>query len=165
MSNPLTQDIKDFNTMYGLPCNSVPCIPFKGSQELGSVRQQLVARLVQFRAILAEELDEVEEIMNKIDAGDEPVEILTALADWLGDIQIYCASEMRKFGLDNDIVLSTIMLSNFSKLGLDGKPIYDERGKVQKGPGYWKPEPKLKRMIQAAWVAEAASTEDADDQS
>lgn len=34
-----------------------------------------------------------------------------------------------------------------SKLGVDGKPIHDERGKVQKGPGYWKPEPKLKEML------------------
>jgi predicted HAD superfamily Cof-like phosphohydrolase len=42
------------------------------------------------------------------------------------------------------------MASNMSKLGPDGKPIYDERGKVMKGPGYWKPEPMLLRYIQAA---------------
>lgn len=38
------------------------------------------------------------------------------------------------------------MQSNFSKLGADGKPIYDERGKVQKGQNYWKPEPKIKAL-------------------
>jgi predicted HAD superfamily Cof-like phosphohydrolase len=70
------------------------------------------------------------------------------LADLLGDIQVYCASEMRKFGLPQDDVLSIIMQSNFSKLGADGKPIYDERGKVQKGPGYWKPEPKISAMLE-----------------
>jgi predicted HAD superfamily Cof-like phosphohydrolase len=71
------------------------------------------------------------------------------LADLLGDIQVYCASEMAKFGLPLDEVLAIIMRSNFSKLGADGKPIYDERGKVQKGPNYWKwkPEPKIKELL------------------
>ena len=41
------------------------------------------------------------------------------------------------------------MASNMSKLGEDGKPIYDERGKVMKGPGYWQPEPMIERMIRA----------------
>jgi predicted HAD superfamily Cof-like phosphohydrolase len=45
--------------------------------------------------------------------------------------------------------LGIIMASNMSKLGPDGKPIYDERGKVLKGPNYWKPEPMIKRMILA----------------
>ena len=71
------------------------------------------------------------------------------LADLLGDIQVYCASEMAKFGLPLDQVLAIIMQSNFSKLGADGKPIYDERGKVMKGPDYWKPEPKLQAMLTA----------------
>jgi predicted HAD superfamily Cof-like phosphohydrolase len=71
------------------------------------------------------------------------------LADLLGDIQVYAASEMAKFGLPLDQVLAIIMQSNFSKLGADGKPIYDERGKVQKGPDYWKPEPKIKEMLAA----------------
>jgi hypothetical protein len=35
-----------------------------------------------------------------------------------------------------------------SKLGADGLPIYDERGKVLKGPGYWKPEPTISLMLQ-----------------
>jgi predicted HAD superfamily Cof-like phosphohydrolase len=77
------------------------------------------------------------------------VEILADLADWLGDIMVYCASEMRKYGLRSNDILGIIMASNFSKLGLDGKPIYDERGKVLKGPGYWKPEPMIRRLLEA----------------
>jgi hypothetical protein len=65
----------------------------------------------------------------------------------LGDIQVYCASEMRKFGIPQAETLRTIMESNFSKLGADGKPIYDDRGKVCKGPLYWKPEPALLQML------------------
>jgi hypothetical protein len=37
-----------------------------------------------------------------------------------------------------------------SKLGVDGQPIYDARGKVMKGPNYWKPEPMIRRAIDAA---------------
>ena len=50
-------------------------------------------------------------------------------------------------GFDYWAILNIIMESNFSKLGPDGKPIYDERGKVLKGPGYWKPEPAIRQYL------------------
>jgi hypothetical protein len=50
--------------------------------------------------------------------------------------------------------MNIIMASNFSKLGADGKPILAD-GKVQKGPFYWKPEPRLKQMLLSS-IAEAA---------
>ena len=40
--------------------------------------------------------------------------------------------------------------SNESKLGADGKPIYDANGKFLKGPNYWKPEPKIQALLEAA---------------
>lgn len=144
-----SEDIKRFNAMYKLPAAAYPTV-------------DLVApasdRLTAFKHILAEELDEVDEIIEmakSFETGgmDKPIEILTALADLLGDIQVYCASEMAKFGLPLDEVLAIIMQSNFSKLGADGLPIYDDRGKVQKGPNYWKPEPKLLEMLSARRVA------------
>jgi predicted HAD superfamily Cof-like phosphohydrolase len=73
--------------------------------------------------------------------------VLAQIADWLGDIQVYCASEMRKFGLDNDATLGIIMASNFSKLDEDGEPIYDSRGKVLKGTNFFPPEPELRELI------------------
>ena len=150
MKSKFAESIVKFNQMYGLAVNEVPTIPFTKSAELGSMKAQLLIRLRRFTDILNDELHEVEQIISKIDAGDPPPEVLTAIADWLGDIQIYCASEMAKFGLDNDLVLDTIMASNMSKLGADGKPVYDERGKVLKGPNYWRPEPMLHRYIEAA---------------
>jgi hypothetical protein len=39
------------------------------------------------------------------------------------------------------------MESNFSKLDRNGEPIYDARGKVMKGPDYWKPEPKITEIL------------------
>jgi hypothetical protein len=40
------------------------------------------------------------------------------------------------------------MDSNESKLGADGKPIYDANGKFLKGPNYWKPEPRIKALLE-----------------
>jgi len=135
------EDIQKFNAIYKLPVNSKPTT---------DVGVALVERLKAFKSILGEELDEIDDIIAAAQRGDEQLALLTSLADLLGDIQVYCASEMAKFGLPLDAVLSVIMQSNFSKLGLDGKPIYDERGKVMKGPGYWKPEPKISELLKAA---------------
>lgn len=154
--NVFDEEIKVFNAMYMLPVLDTPGIPFVGHAE-ATARQQFAERLADFKDILKEELDEVDEIIRKIEAGDPPEEVLTELADWLGDIQVYCASEMRKFGLDNSVVLGIIMASNRSKLGKDGKPIFDARGKVMKGPDYWRPEPMIRKYIVAA-VRQAART-------
>lgn len=135
-----------FNRMYGLPALSTPTI----SRELFPTGSHLLTRLAAFRDILLEEVDEVHQLMVNVNRGKSELEVLTELADWLGDMQVYCASEMIKFGLDNDKVLDIIMESNMSKLGEDGKPIKDGRGKVLKGPGYWKPEPMIANYIQDA---------------
>lgn len=136
-------DIKKFNGIYRLPVSQFPTLTAVGDP---------VARLKAFKDILAEELNEIDAVIAKAETAMaenryRDVDTLTDLADLLGDIQVYCASEMAKFGLPLDEVLAVIMNSNFSKLGADGEPIYDERGKVQKGPNYWKPEPAINAMI------------------
>ena len=147
-SSPLSlsfdEKIRDFNNMYGLPVNTVPTVLYGNPAHLAQ-------RLKDFKKILSDELNEVDAIIAEIEMGHAvPVSILTALADWLGDIEVYCASEMLKFGLDREMVLAIIMASNMSKLGEDGHPIYDSTGKVLKGPNYWKPEPMIARYIEAA---------------
>ena len=158
--NAFDEEIKLFNAMYLLPTLSSPGIPFVGDANQSS-RQKTMMRLRQFKDILLEELDEVEEIIRKVEVGEAQEEVLTDLADWLGDIQVYCASEMRKFGLDNSVILSIIMASNRSKLGRDGKPLYDERSKVMKGPDFFPPEPEIRRYIAAA-IRQAARAKQAD---
>ena len=81
-------------------------------------------------------------------SGAEPMEVAVAIADLLGDIVVYCRSEALKYGLPLEEVLDVIMDSNESKLGADGKPIYDANGKFLKGPNYWKPEPRIKALLQ-----------------
>jgi hypothetical protein len=144
ISTSFDQKIEDFNNMYGLPVNKVPTILYGN-------RDHLAQRLKDFKKILLDEINEVDEIIKLIEFGaGRPTEVLTELADWLGDLQVYCASEMLKFGLDREMVLSIIMASNMSKLNEDGHPIYDCHGKVMKGPNYWKPEPMISRYIEAA---------------
>lgn len=134
--------IQRFNNMYALECP-------RGPSTRGD-RADLINILKLFRDILEEELSECDDIIKLIeDPGVTPLAILTDIADWLGDIMVYCASELAKYGLRSEDILRIIMASNFSKLGADGKPIYDERGKVLKGPNYWKPEPMIQRLIQA----------------
>lgn len=129
--NNLFCDIEAFNKMYKLEKPTAPT--------------WLAGRLKDFGRIIQEEVDEGGGLVT---TGDRiEIELLTNLSDWLGDIVIYCLSEMLRWGLDPETILRIIMQSNFSKLGADGEPIYDDRGKVMKGPGYWKPEPALKDYI------------------
>ena len=144
-------DIIKFNAMYGMPVSEVPTL----------ISAQ---RLKDFKSILAKELNEIDEIIIKMEAIEEgmandyaPTEeqvtdVQVSLTDLFGDLQVYCASEMVKWGLPLELTLQIIMMSNFSKMGADGKPIYDEQGKLQKGPNYWKPEPRLKLMLEAVAV-------------
>lgn len=142
VSSGFDAKIQAFNRLYRLPCPARPTIP-------DDTRAGVIMRLERFMSVLAEELHEGKDIMTFVDSGAAPADVLTDIADWLGDIMVYCASELAKYGLRTEDVLGIIMASNMSKLGEDGNPIYDERGKVMKGPGYWQPEPMLRRMIVA----------------
>ena len=132
-------DIAKFNAMYKMPVNDTPTILFRSPDEL-------IKRLFELRKILEDEVAEVDDIIQNAEDGVMPVDLLTEIADWLGDLQVFCASEMRKFGLHNDAILGIIMQSNFSKLQADGTALFID-GKLQKGPNYWKPEPQIKRYL------------------
>lgn len=134
-------DIVAFNHMYRLPVTDNPNI----------ISTQ---RLHDLKKILLDEVNEIDEVIGLVaeaeqmpNSSDARLTALTAMADLMGDLQVYCASEMAKWGLPLDAVLGIIMQSNMSKLGADGQPIYDETGKVLKGPGYWKPEPKIRELL------------------
>ena len=93
--------------------------------------------------------NEIDDIVSSIEQQADSLDILVAVADLLGDVIIYCRSEALKYGIPLEEVLSIIMDSNESKLGVDGKPIYDNNGKFLKGPNYWKPEPKIRELLKA----------------
>ena len=137
MKKPFPERIAAMNAMYKLPAHDGPTLP-----------ADLADRLVKFKATLLDEVHEIDEISALARNGDAPIDIAVAIADLLGDIIVYCRSEALKYGLPLEEVLDVIMDSNESKLGGDGKPIYDANGKFLKGPNYWRPEPRIKALLE-----------------
>ena len=79
--------------------------------------------------------EELEELTNAMKEKD-----LTEVADALTDILYVTYGAGHAFGIDLDKCFDEVQNSNMSKLGDDGKPIYNEAGKVMKGPNYFKPD-------------------------
>ena len=82
--------------------------------------------------LIAEELEELTEAMKSKD--------LLEVADALTDILYVTYGAGHVFGIDLDKCFDEVQNSNMSKLGPDGNPIYNEAGKVMKGPDYFKPD-------------------------
>ena len=83
-------------------------------------------------SLIQEELDELSEAINNKD--------LLEVADALTDILYVTYGAGHAFGIDLDKCFEEVQNSNMSKLGNDGKPIYNDAGKVMKGPNYFKPD-------------------------
>ena len=81
--------------------------------------------------LIKEELSELEEAIDKKD--------IKEVADALTDILYVTYGAGHAFGINLDKCFVEVQNSNMSKLGSDGKPIYNEQGKVMKGPDYFKP--------------------------
>jgi NTP pyrophosphatase (non-canonical NTP hydrolase) len=138
MNKPFALRIAAMNAMYKLPAHTRPTLP-----------TDVADRLAKFKATLMDEVHEIDEIVKQARDGAAPAEVAVAIADVLGDIIVYCRSEALKYGLPLEEVLDLIMDSNESKLGADGKPIYDANGKFLKGPNYWRPEPKIRALLES----------------
>ena len=82
--------------------------------------------------LIKEELDELQEAMKNND--------LLEVADALTDILYVTYGAGHAFGIDLDKCFEEVQNSNMSKLDENGKPIYNEAGKVMKGPNYFKPD-------------------------
>jgi len=82
--------------------------------------------------LIKEELEELNQAIKEKD--------LKEVADALTDILYVTYGAGHAFGIDLDECFDEVQRSNMSKLGSDGKPIYDESGKVMKGPNYFKPD-------------------------
>ena len=82
--------------------------------------------------LIKEELEELTEAMKNKD--------LLEVADALTDILYVAYGAGHAFGIDLDKCFDEVQNSNMSKLGENGEPIYNESGKVMKGPNYFKPD-------------------------
>jgi predicted HAD superfamily Cof-like phosphohydrolase len=113
--------VKEFHTAFGLGISEEPVA------DLGKAKNKLRFELMK------EENEEYLEAANNNN--------LTEVADALGDMLYILCGTIIEHGMQHKIeeVFDEIQLSNMSKLGADGKPVYREDGKVLKGPGYAKP--------------------------
>ena len=116
--------VKKFMETFGQEVKSKPAFP---SEKISKLRYDLIK----------EELDEFQEALND--------QNLKEVADSLTDILYVTYGAGHAFGIDLDKCFDEVQRSNMSKLGADGKPIYNEHGKVMKGPNYF--EPNLKKFI------------------
>ena len=82
--------------------------------------------------LIKEELEELKEAINNKD--------IKEVADALTDILYVTYGAGHAFGINLDNCFKEVQNSNMSKLGNDGKPIYNDKGKVMKGPNYFKPD-------------------------
>ena len=82
--------------------------------------------------LIKEELDELKEAIDSKD--------IKEVADALTDILYVTYGAGHAFGINLDKCFEEVKNSNMSKLGVNGKPIYNDKGKVMKGPSYFKPD-------------------------
>ena len=112
------EKVRLFMTTFGQEVKKKPSL---SSDKINNLRINLIQ----------EELDEfIEAISNKD---------LKEAADALTDILYVTYGAGHAFGINLDNCFDEVQRSNMSKLGNDGKPIYNEHGKVMKGPNYFKP--------------------------
>ena len=96
------------------------------------------SKIVQLRIdLIQEELNELKEAINNND--------IVEVADALTDILYVTYGAGHSFGVNLDSCFNEVQNSNMSKLGEDGKPIYNDSGKVMKGSNYFKPN--IKKII------------------
>ena len=116
MSNFLK--VKKFMQTFGQDVKTKPSFP---SDKIIELRNSLIE----------EELSELKDAVKSKN--------ITEVADALTDILYVTYGAGHAYGIDLDKCFNEVQNSNMSKLGKDGKPIYNESGKVMKGPNYFKP--------------------------
>ena len=111
--------VQEFMETFGQEVKKQPSF---SSEKINNLRFELIK----------EELNELKEALDNKD--------LLEVADALTDILYVTYGAGHAFGIDLDGCFQEVQNSNMSKLDQDGKPIYNESGKVMKGPNYFKPD-------------------------
>ena len=115
------EKVKEFMTTFGQEVKNKAEFP---NEKIVELRKKLID----------EEFNELKDAINEND--------LIEVADALTDILVVTYGAGVAFGIDLDKCFKEVHRSNMSKLSEDGKPIYNEFGKVMKGPNYFKPNLK-----------------------
>ena len=118
------EKVEEFMTIFGQEVKTKPEFP---SEKILDLRKKLIE-------------EEYQELKDAIDDND-----IIEVADALTDILVVTYGAGIAFGIDLDKCFEEVHRSNMSKLSDEGKPIYNEYGKVMKGPNYSPPD--IKKFI------------------
>ena len=118
------EKVKEFMTTFGQEVKAKAEFP---NEKIVELRKKLID----------EEFNELKDAINEND--------IVEVADALTDILVVTYGAGVAFGINLDKCFEEVHRSNMSKLSEDGKPIYNELGKVMKGPNYFKPN--IKKII------------------
>jgi predicted HAD superfamily Cof-like phosphohydrolase len=118
------EKVENFMTTFGQEVKKHAQFP---TEEIQQLRVELIR-------------EELEELIEAIENKD-----MVEIADALTDILYVTYGAGHAFGINLDKTFDEVQRSNMSKLGLDGKPIYREDGKILKGPNFF--EPDLKKYL------------------
>ena len=113
------ESVKKFMETFGQEIKEKASFP---NDKITSLRYELIK-------------EELDELKDAIDSKD-----IKEVADALTDILYVTYGAGHAFGINLDKCFEEVQNSNMSKLGTDGKPIYNDKGKVMKGPNYFKPD-------------------------
>jgi|TARA_B100001059_G_C17782111_1_gene554858 predicted HAD superfamily Cof-like phosphohydrolase len=113
------ENVKKFMETFGQETKEKASFP---NDKITSLRYDLIK----------EELGELKEAIDNKD--------IKEVADALTDILYVTYGAGHAFGINLDKCFEEVQNSNMSKLDIDGKPIYNDKGKVMKGPNYFKPD-------------------------
>ena len=113
------QKVKTFMQTFGQEVKTEPSF---STEKINDLRYNLIK----------EELDELKQAIDNED--------FLEVADALTDILYVTYGAGHAFGIDLDKCFEEVQNSNMSKLGKDGRPIYNDSGKVMKGPNFYKPD-------------------------
>ena len=113
------ESVKKFMETFGQEIKEKACFP---NDKIISLRYDLIK----------EELEELKEAIDKKN--------IKEVADALTDILYVTYGAGHAFGINLDKCFEEVQNSNMSKLGSDGRPIFNDKGKVMKGPNYFKPD-------------------------
>ena len=118
------ESVKKFMETFGQEIKEKACFP---NDKIISLRYDLIK----------EELEELKEALDKKN--------IKEVADALTDILYVTYGAGHAFGINLDKCFEEVQNSNMSKLGSDGRPIFNDKGKVMKGPNYFKPD--LRKIV------------------
>ncbi len=148
------EHVREFHETFGHPIHEKPTIP-----DANNIKLRLALILEEFTELTdacVNDNDNAKALLTTLDQAMQQVRSLTEddlkvdvveVADALTDINYVVYGAGHCFGVDLDACMQEVQRANMSKLGLDGKPIYNEHGKIMKGPNYTPPD--IERVLMA----------------